>query len=79
MIDELCDSFTAEIRCTAVNDRMKAMCMKKKFIETITHHEMKILKNANQKAISEILKATIKNIVMQIKKKQSDNLVIISF
>ena len=79
MIDELCDSFTAEIRCTVMNDRMKVMCMKKKFIKTITHHETEILKNANQKTISEILEATIKNVVMQIKKKQSDNLVIISF
>ena len=39
MIDDFCDSFTAEIRWTAVNNRMKVMCTEKKFIETITHYD----------------------------------------
>ena len=64
MINELCNSFTAEIRQTVMNNRMKATCLKKKFIKIIIYHDMKILKKENLKTTSEILKAIIKNIFM---------------
>ena len=63
MIDDLCNSFTAEIRHTVMNNKMKMMCIKKKFIKIITYHDMKIFKNANQKAINKILEIIIKNII----------------
>ena len=79
MIDELCDSFTAEIRWTIMNNRMKATCLKEKFIKTITHHDMKILKKENSETTNKILKIIIKNIFMQIKEERLNNLIIILF
>ena len=79
MIDDLCDSFTTEIRWIIMNNRMKAMCIEKKFIEIITHHDMKILKKEKLKIIDEIFRTTIKNMLTQTKKKKSDNLVTVLF
>ena len=74
MIDDFCNSFTAEIRQIIVNNRMKIMCTEKKFIKTITHHDIKILKKEELKTTDEILKTMIRNVLMQTKK-NSDNFV----
>ena len=79
MIDKLYDSFTAEIRQTVMNNRIKVTCLKEKFIKIITHYNTKILKKENSEATNKILKIIIKNIFMQIKKERSDNLIIILF
>jgi len=79
MIDDLCNSFTAEIRWITVNDKMKVMCMKKKFIKIITHYDMKTFKKKELKITDEIFRIIIKNMLTQIKNKKSDNFVIISF
>ena len=78
MIDDFCDLFTAEIKQITVNDRMKMMCMKKKFIGTITHYNMKILKKEELKITDEIFRTMIRNMFTQTKKK-SDNFVIVLF
>ena len=62
-----------------MNDKMKVMCMKEKFIETITHHDMKTLKKEELKIIDEIFRTMIRNMLMQTKERKSDNLVIILF
>jgi len=69
IIDELCNSFITEIRQTVMNDRMKVMCSKEKFIKIIIYHDMKILKKENLKVTSEILEIIIKNVLIQTKKK----------
>ena len=78
MINNFCNSFTTEIRQTIMNDRMKATCTKEKFIEIITHHDMKIFKKEKLKTTNEIFRIIIRNMLMQTKKK-SDNLVIVLF
>ncbi len=79
MIDDLCNSFTAEIRQIIMNNRMKATCTEEKFIKIITYHDTKILKKEELKTIDEIFRTTIRNMVTQIKKRKFNNLVIISF
>ena len=79
MIDDLCDSFTAEIRQIIMNDRMKVMCTEEKFIEIITHHDIEILKKKELKTTDEIFRVTIRNMFTQTKKRKSDNLVTILF
>ena len=79
MIDDFCNSFTAEIKQTVMNNRMKATCTKKKFIETITHHDMKTLKKEELKTTNEIFRAMIRNMLTQAKKRKSDNLITVSF
>ena len=64
MIDDFCDSFTAEIRQIIMNDRMKMMCMKEKFIETITHHDVKTLKKEELKTIDEIFRTIVRNMLI---------------
>ena len=64
MIDDLYNSFTAEIRQTVVNDRMKATCTEEKFIETITYHDMKTLKKEELKTSDEILRTMIRNMLI---------------
>jgi len=68
IINDFCDSFTAEIRYTVMNNKIKIICMKKKFIKIITYHDTEIFKNTNWEIISEILKIIIKNVIMQTKK-----------
>ena len=79
MIDDFCDLFTAEIKQITVNDRMKMMCMKKKFIETITHYNMKILKKEELKITDEIFRTMIRNMLTWAKEKKSDNFVTVLF
>ena len=79
MIDDLCNSFTAEIRQIIMNNKMKAMCTEEKFIKTITHHDMKTLKKEELKTSDEIFRIMIRNMLTQTKEKKSDNLVIILF
>ena len=64
MIDDFCNSFTAEIRQIIINDRIKAMCMKEKFIETITHHDTKTFKKEKLKTTDEILRIMIRNMLI---------------
>ena len=78
MIDDFYDSFTAEIKQIAVNNRIKTICTKKKFIETITYHDTKTLKKEELKIINEIFKAMIRNMLIQVKKKL-DNFVTVLF
>ena len=63
MIDNFCNSFTAEIRQTAVNDRMKVICMKEKFIKAITHHDTETFKKKELKTTDEILRIMIRNML----------------
>ena len=63
MIDDLCDLFTAEIRQTVMNKRMKVMCMKEKFMKTVTHHNMKTLKKQELKTTDENLRTMIRNML----------------
>ena len=79
MIDNLCNSFTARIRQIIMNNKMKAMCMKKKFIKTIIHYDMKTLKKKELKTTDEIFRTTIRNMLTQTKERRSDNLVTVSF
>ena len=52
-----------------MNNKMKAMCIEKKFIKTITYHDMKTLKKEELKIIDEIFRITIRNMLTQTKKK----------
>ena len=79
MIDDLCNSFTAEIRWTVMNNKMKTTCMKEKFIKTITYHDMKTLKKEKLKTTDEIFRSTIKNMFTWVKERKSDNFVIVLF
>ena len=78
MINDFCNSFTAEIRQTIMNDRMKATCTEEKFIKIIIHHDMKIFKKEELKITDEIFRTTIKNMLTQTKKK-FNNLVTVLF
>ena len=51
---------------------------KKKFIKIIIYYDIEIFKKKELKITDEIFKATVRNMLTQIKKK-SDNLVVISF
>ena len=79
MINDFYDSFTAEIRQIAVNDRMKITCMKEKFIKIITYHDAETFKKKELKITNEIFKVMIRNIFMWAKKRRSDNLVTVLF
>ena len=79
MIDDFCNSFTAEIRQIIMNNKMKVTCMKEKFIKIITHHDVKILKKKKLKITDEIFKAIIRNMLTQTKKKKFNNFIIILF
>ena len=79
MIDDFCNSFTTEIRQIIMNNRMKVMCIEKKFIKTITHHDMKTLKKKKLKTIDEIFKTIIKNMLIWAKERRSDNFMIVLF
>ena len=79
MIDDFCDSFTAEIKQIIMNNKMKITCMKEKFIKIITHHDTEIFKKEKLKIINEIFRITIKNMLTQTKEKNFDNLVIVLF
>ena len=79
MINDFCDSFTAEIRQIAVNDRMKITCMKEKFIKIITYHDAETFKKKKLKITDEIFRATVRNMLIQIKERKSDNLVTVLF
>ena len=63
MIDDFCNSFTAEIKQTVMNNRMKMMCTEEKFIKIITYYDMKTLKKEKLKIIDEIFKTIIKNML----------------
>ena len=73
MIDKLYDSFIIEIRHTIINDRMKMMCLKEKFIKIIIYYNIKILKKENSETTSKILKIIIKNVLIQIKEEKLNN------
>ena len=79
IINNLYNSFTAEIKWTAVNNRMKIMCTKNKFIKIITHHDIKILKKEELKTTDEIFRTMIRNMLTWAKKKRSDNFVTVLF
>ena len=79
MIDDFCDSFTAEIRQTVMNNRMKATCTEEKFIKTIIHYDTEILKKEELKTTDEILRTTIRNMLTQTKERRFNNLVTVLF
>ena len=69
IINDFCDSFTAEIKQIIMNNKIKVMCTEEKFIETIIHYNIKIFKKEELKITNEIFKAMIKNMLMWVKKK----------
>ena len=63
MIDDFCNSFTAEIKQIIMNNRMKATCMKEKFIEIIIHYDTKTLKKKELKITDKIFRTIIRNVL----------------
>ena len=63
MINDFCNSFTVEIRQIIMNNRMKATCTEKKFIEIIIYHDTKTFKKEKLKATDKILITMIRNIL----------------
>ena len=63
MIDNFCNSFTAEIRQIIINDRIKVICTEEKFIKTIIYHDVKTFKKERLKTTDEIFKTMIRNML----------------
>ena len=77
MINQLCDSFTAEIRKTAIDDQMKIICIEQKFLNAILCY-VKNESNKNLESEENMRKRCMK-ILIQIKKNRTDNLTVITF
>ena len=78
MINQLCDSFTAEIRKTAINNQIKIICTEQKFLNIILHYIKNEFNSQNLKS-EENIRTRCMKILTQIKESRADNLTIIIF
>ena len=78
MINQLCDSFTAEIRKTTINNQMKIIYTEQKFLNTILYYIKNESNNQNLKSEKNI-KARYMKILIQIKESRADNFIVITF
>ena len=64
IINDFCDSFMTEIRWIIMNKKMKMMCMKEKFMKTVTHHDTKTFKKQELKITDKNFRTMIRNVLM---------------